>query len=151
MSARFELDEAKAAELLAAQVAQYERWEASRTTEPAELEIGGGYDPRDCYVDAGCDTTAVVTFAWDHGLITGPGVIDFDYYDGDDAGYAWIISLDGPSRLQLSGGFGETRYLGDGSKGTEGALAVLREAVDTANEVLGNLDAYAASVRSERP
>jgi hypothetical protein len=146
MNARFQLDEAKAAGYLAAQVAQFERWEANRGSKPAELEIGSEYDPRD-YNDEGYDTSSVVTCAWEAGLLTGPGVIDFDYYRTEDPGYAWMVTLDGPWRLQLSGGFSETRYLGDGSKGAAGALAVLREAVETANEVLGNLDAYAASVR----
>jgi hypothetical protein len=146
VSTRFELDETKAAEYLAAQVAQFECWEATRGSNPAELEIGSEYDPRD-YMDEGFDTSSVVTCAWEAGLLTGPGIIDFDYYRTEDAGYAWMVTLDGPWRLQLSGGFNETRYLGDGSKGAAGALAVLREAVDAANEMLGNLDGYAVSVR----
>jgi hypothetical protein len=145
-AARFTLDETRVAEWLAAQMAQYERWEAGKATEAPELEIGPGFNPRDDWASDGHDVQSVLYFAHVNGIITGPGSVEFDYVNDGDAGYTWLVYLDGPGSLKLSTYYSPLRNLGDGSEpGAPAALGVLREAVEAANGVLDDLAAYIAA------
>lgn len=143
--ARFTLDETGATEWLAADVAQHERWAAGETSEAAEVEIGSDWNPRDDWTSDGHDVQSVVYFARSNGFLTGPGSVEFDYVNDGDAGYVWLVYLDGPGDLKLSTYYTKLKNLGDGSTGAAGALGVLRHAVSAANGLLDDLDAYIAS------
>lgn len=143
---RFALDEARAAEWLAGEIAQFERWESGASDDPAELEISSGYKPQD--EQDGHDTQSIVYFARVNGFITGPGSIEFDYCaDDSEVGYVWLVYLDGPGTLKLSTTYTKIRYLGSGEArgGAEEALGVLSQAVFEANALLDDLDRYIAA------
>ena len=142
--ARFALDESKAAEWLAADVAKYEAYEAGESSDPAEVEIGPDYDPQEQY--DGHDTQSILYYARANGCVTGPGSVEFDYVDDGDAGYTWLVYLDGPGDLKLSTYYAKMKHLGEGcGKGAPGALGVLRQAVRAANGLLDDLAAYIAA------
>lgn len=150
MTARFELDETKAAGWLAAQMAAYEAWLGGATL--PDLTVDSGYSPaRD---DEGSDTGALVSAACDAGLVAGPGEIGWDYTaDPDGCGYSWLVYLTGPGGVRLTSCYEDMRYLGDADAepGVPAALAVLREAVTEANRLLDGLDAYIAAQTAPQP
>jgi hypothetical protein len=137
--ARFVLDEAKAAEWLAAQIAETERYRGGETSEVPMLELDGGYSPRDDY--EGYNTAELVWTAREAELITGPGEVYYDHSASEgECGYVWLVHLGG---LKLSTFYEKLRHLGaGGDPGAPAALGVLREAVDAANGVLDDLDRY---------
>jgi hypothetical protein len=73
--------------------------------------------------------------------------LDFEYVDDGDGGYYQFVIRIGV-RLKLTSRSEEMRKLGErDATGTAAALAILREAVETANTELYNLDEYVASRR----
>jgi hypothetical protein len=147
---RFTLDEGKAAEWIAANIAQSEQFYGDCSSRAPELEITADYSPATDF-ESGSDTVELVGSARDAGIIAGPGELLFDFLaDSEGVGYAWLLYLGEPGHtLKLSSGYESLHHLGDGSesKGADAAMAVLREAVSTGNRLLDDLDAYVTSVR----
>jgi hypothetical protein len=137
--ARFVLDEARAAEWLAAEIAETERYHGGETSEVPRLELGPGYSPRDDY--EGYNTADLVRAAWEAELITGPGEVYYDHCASEgECGYVWLVHHGG---LKLSTFYEKLKHLGaDSDPGAPAALSVLREAVIAANGVLDDLDRY---------
>jgi hypothetical protein len=148
---QFTLDETKAAEWLAASIAQYESGSDPAAYEAESLaDIGESYEPRD--VDECGSTEEMIANARYAGVITGPGEIEWDFScnrDGE-AGYKWLLYLgdfDAGTRLVLASYYEELRHLGEpDTDGAEAALSVLREAVSAGNELLASLGHYVASL-----
>lgn len=138
--ARFALDQTKAAEFIAQAIARYEDGAQPDDTLP---DIGTSYRPRD-YDEHG-ETFSLVAAARDLGAITGPGSVDFDFCGGDgDVGYTWVTWT---GSLKLASFYEELSHLGDAdAEGAEAAMSVLREAVESANSLLDDLDRYVASL-----
>ena len=142
--ARFTLDEAQAAEWLADEVAQFDRYNKGGTSNPGELEISSTWQPQ----DSAHDTQSVLYFARANGYLTGPGTIEYDdRTDEEEAGYCWLVYLDGPGSLKLSTYYQKIKWLGAGDVrgGADEALGVLRQAVFEANALLDDLDRYIAA------
>lgn len=151
-AARFTLDEERAREWLAHSVTHYETGKCDR--EPActgELaDLGEDWNPR------GTDeeTVTLTTLVYDaqhEGIITGPGRASVEYADTSDeseAGYRWEVWTrpeSGPW-LTLTGHYEKAWHIGEPDlTGADAALAILREAVSTANGVLDDLDRYSAA------
>lgn len=75
--------------------------------------------------------------------------IDFEYVDDSDGGYYYFLIRVGRHRLKLASTAYEMRKLGErGATGTTAALAILDEAVWSANSVLAGLETYTASLPS---
>ena len=71
--------------------------------------------------------------------------LDFEYVDDEDGGYYYFLVRVG-WQLKLASHAYEMRKIdGRDESGVAAALAVLREAVNSANGVLNNLDLYVAS------
>ena len=150
-AARFTLDEDKAREWLAHSVTHYDTGKCDR--EPAckqELaDIGADWDPR----DNDEHTTALTNLVYEAqqaGIIAAPGRTTVEYQDASDeneAGYRWEV-LARPEAgpwLTLNGHYEKAWHIGEPDvTGAGAALAILREAVSTANRVLDDLDRYAA-------
>jgi hypothetical protein len=75
--------------------------------------------------------------------------LDFEYVADDDGGYYYfLVRVGGPCGLKLASHAYEMRKLdGHEEAGATAALAVLREAVRSANGVLQDLDEYVKSHR----
>lgn len=147
---QFTLDETKAAEWLAASIAQHDSGDDPAAYAADSLaDIGEGYEPRD--MDECGSTEEMIANAQHAGVITGPGGIEWDFSlnrDGE-AGYTWQLYLgdyDEGTRVILASYYEEVRHLGEpDTSGAEAALSVLHEAVSTCNELLAHLDRYIAS------
>ena len=137
MTERFTLDEEKAREWIARAI----RGEVAQD----DYEIYEGYCPQEDY-ESGTATEQLVNAAQPD-VITGPGTVEFDFSASTfgDVGYVWVVRPEG-SHLKLASLFAELRHCGDSEakRGEEAALGVLREAVEAANSILDDLDAYIA-------
>jgi hypothetical protein len=144
---RFTLDEAKAQEWLQRAVAAYERTLYGDDPVTGEIlpEITEDWQPGDC--DSDIDICNLVRDAILAGIITRPanGEIDFEYiHDPDEDWYRFLVGF-WPG-LAVASPVTEMRKLADPCvTGADAALAILREAVTTANGVLDGLDEYVAS------
>jgi hypothetical protein len=134
-TARFALDEATAADWLAAQVEQARQFYSGKASEPPGLGIGG-YSPQDDH--EGSKTADLVLAAQEAGFITGPGYVYYDHRVGGGDCHAWLVRIDG---LQLSTFCEKLQCLGS-DLGAAAALSVLRQAVSAANGLLDDLDRY---------
>lgn len=148
-AARFTLDEDKARAWLARAVMAYEGKLDMPAAERDSLpDIDDDYRPQDDYYD-GSQTAGLVYLARLTGVLAGPGAVEFDFStDCDGAGYTWLLYLgaeDTGPELRLADAHEELRHLGNRSaSGAAAALAVLREARDAGNRLLGDLDKYTA-------
>lgn len=135
--ARFSLDEDKARRLLG---------EALTGSTGAQSPIGPDYCPAEGSAYAARN---LIVFAYNAGLITGPGEIGFDYTDDEHGtGYSWMVTLGEAARpLQLVSLYTDISHLGNpAARGRDAALAVLAEARAAANDVLDILDRYASTL-----
>lgn len=95
-------------------------------------------------------TFLLVRAAQEAGALHGPpGVeLDFEYVDDGDGGYyRYILRLADPRPLLLASPPEEMARLGEPDAiGLNAAMAILAEAVETANQLLTDLAAYVAAV-----
>lgn len=157
MRQRFELDEAKAREWLTAAAARSPfgcpRFALDPTWCPACDDDGTGAEE-------------LVTLAQEVGAILQPGPaeylaqIAFLFTGSDDdevvTCYQWVLTVRHPSFLPVTGSAGDMSGLGHDAEGrhqtgVEAGLAVLREAVEQANTMLGWVDRYVESVAARVP
>lgn len=145
---RFALDEDKARKLIARAL----RRNQSGTTGPApdyeSVALAPRWSPRE--VDQEPTVSDLVYAARTCGAITQPAgtEIDFEYQADTDGGmYQWSLYQDGHHGLRFGSAPEEYRRLGDRqARGTAGqAMAILLEAVRSANQVLRDLERYVAS------
>jgi len=151
--ARFTLDQARARTWLRHAVAawmedQYgQEPPAGLGPRPAgELpEIDAGWDPASPGQQD--EIIQLVRRAVASGIIGRPSEdsdLDFEYAADDDGGYYYFL-VRPHRRLKLATHDREMRHVGaPGATGTEAALAILEEAVTSANSVLDDLDGHAA-------
>ena len=119
---------------------------APTATCPGELEISSTWQPQT--YDGGHETQSIIYYARTNGYLTGPGSIEYDdRTDEEEAGYCWLVYLDGPGSLKLSTYYQKIKWLGAGDVrgGADEALGVLRQAVFEANALLDDLDRYIAA------
>jgi hypothetical protein len=144
---RFEFREATARALVARAVRRH----AGAVRQPGQacyedLELEPGWNPRRIYHDEMALAEYLVDQAIAADAIRCPEGMCVDLHcrpDSDGGTYAWRVRVDTGFTLG-SEYWAEMRRLGDGSVGGHGALAVLREAVTAANEILA---AYERSAR----
>lgn len=151
---RFTLDTARAGDWLRHAEAAY-RAAAYDEEPPADLQgpkpegelpgIDSEWNP----VDPGQEDEVflLVRRAVDAGIISAPADadLDFEYVADDDGGYYCFLVRVCGGRLKLASTSYEMRKLGErDATGTAAALAILDEAVWSANSVLANLEKYAA-------
>ena len=142
---RFTMDEGKAREWLKRAVSIWEGTAEDDNGVEDLPEITSDWDPLapDCEVDS----YSLVRTAVNAEVIGTPDGhdIDFEYNDDSDGGYYRFIVGVGPS-LYLASHCTEMRKLGArDTTGLAAAMAILREAVQSANQVLADLDEYVAS------
>ena len=151
---RFSLDAAGAQEWLERAVAKYDyEWgNADAEPEPSDRElpeIGSDWAPRD--YDEASTVYLLVRLAGDHGILAAPEGMDLDYRDSDDSDggyYCFHVGLGEHVYTELASYSEEVRKLGaPDAKGTDAAMAILREAVMKANHALDDLDKYITSRR----
>ena len=86
----------------------------------------------------------------DTAAVSTPSHMDVDIEpvdDGDDWGYRFLLEVRSPSPLTLASPARPISELGqDHTRGISAAIAVLAEAVQMANHLLGQLNAYIAEV-----
>jgi hypothetical protein len=148
MTSRFTLDEGKAAEWVARSIAAYESGTPDGPDEPLATAIYGDWSPSGDG-DESYPTEDLVHQAQEAGIIAGRAGDHVEYEPCTDGGYQWIVYV-GLERmgapLRLASGYSELYHLGGyGAQGAAAALAVLREAVEAANIILDDLDAYVAA------
>ena len=151
-TARFILDETRALPWLACAIEHHESGQTPPEDEHLP-EISEHYCPD--FDDDGAETYSLIAPARDAGIITGPGGTEvyFDYSRSDgECGYVWLMYVNGPGSLKLSTYYAKMRHLGDSGAdtGIQAALAVLNEAVASANELLDDLDAFVSARALER-
>jgi hypothetical protein len=134
-TARFALDEAAAAEWLAAQVEQARHFYSGEASELPGLGISS-YSPQDDH--EGSKTADLVLAAQEAGFIAGPGYVYYDHHGGGGDCHAWLVRV---GELQLSTFCEKLQHLSAGL-GAAAALSVLRQAVSAANGLLDDLDRY---------
>jgi len=151
---RFTLDESAAKAWLQRAVAIHEAWvrsedlpeDAEPRRDGASLpEIGDDWQPLACGNET--DVYNVVRDAADGGIIGRPADhdLDFEYSEDDDGGsYRFIVYIG--TNLALATRSTGMSKLGDGdeARGVAAALAILDEAVASANWALTHLDEYVA-------
>ena len=148
---RFSLDEAKAQEWLQRAVANA-NWTLYRTgSEPEGTdnlpEITEGWHPLSPGNEV--DIFNLVQDAFSADIIVGPDsfAIEFEYNeDSDDGWYRYLISV-GPRLTLASGTWRISMLCDDEARGPAAALAILGDAVASANTALEGLDEYVASRR----
>jgi hypothetical protein len=156
--ARFTLDRARAENWLRHAVAAY-MTETEGAEPPADLEgpepdgelpeISDTWNP----VDPGQENAVflLVERAVAAGIIGKPEDtdIDFEYVDDSDGGYYYFLIRVGNYRLKLASVAYEMRKIGErDATGATAALAILDEAVSSANSVLADLEKYIACLPS---
>jgi hypothetical protein len=149
---RFTLDESKARKWLEKVVAAYE-WdmygEGDEPTRPEGDDLPGiGQDWQAADPGNEDDIYRLVRQAVDGEIIGRPDDkydLDFEYVADEDGGYYYFLVRIG-YRLKLASLACEMRKIdGRDESGVAAALAVLNEAVNSANGVLANLDEYVTS------
>lgn len=94
-------------------------------------------------------TFLLVRAAQETGALRGPpgAELDFEYVDDGDGGYyRYILRLADPKPLLLASPLEEMALLGDPDAiGINAAIAILAEAMDTANQLLTDLATYIAA------
>jgi hypothetical protein len=148
-AARFTLDETRAA-----------RWLARATRQAgggSALDGPGRHDSHLPHIGAGWQpaldrhsgpVAELIHLARDTGIITRPAAwnIGYEYATGPDGpGYRWLlVSSDESLPLILADAFSDSW---PDSAGAEAALDLLRDAVTAGNELLADLERYAAAAR----
>jgi hypothetical protein len=149
-AARFTLDEDAARAWLADGVEADGDFLAHQDADNTLPEIDAEWMP---LLDNTDEITVLIGAALGHGIITHPpGVgVGLDDDSGGD-GYRWLVYLYHgiEQRLILASPFVSQSQVGNATaRGAEAGLAVLREAVASANECLDDLDAYTAARAAE--
>jgi hypothetical protein len=143
---RFTLDEDRAVEWLERAVSVYEGTAADDDDAENLPQITGDWQAADPGNEN--DIFHLVRHAVDTGIIDRPGDnydVDFEYVDDEDGGYYYFLVRIG-YQLKLASHAYEMRKIdGRDEAGVTAAIAILREAVRSANGVLGNLDEYVTS------
>jgi hypothetical protein len=153
LTQRFTLDETRAAAWLARAVTAHDadlRGDTGTPPPGEELpEITTGWEPR-AY---GEENTVylLIRLAADAGVITAPDDMELDFrYSGDDDGGFYCFHVGLGSSVALASYSQEMRKLGDGDAlGTDAAMSILREAVETANYTLDGLAELIAGLRAQ--
>lgn len=148
MATRFELDEAKAAEWLAASMSQ------QIETSPGGdiIQLDPDWQTSDDY--SGETASGIVAAAQSAGVLTSPEhvSVEYGYEDSEDGGSGyWIVNVNvgaADHLLRLTSGYHRAWKLAEGLRGGVAAHRVLRQAVDFGNWMLDDLDAYAAGTRN---
>jgi hypothetical protein len=148
----FTLDEAKAYKWLTRHMTAISK--TGQAASGKEFTAGIGLQWRASDDGAITDVSDLVHDAVTNGYIAcPPGVnVDFDVIadDGDGPGYRWFVTVNrAPAYLTLASLHEEACHLGDphAGPGVSSAFAVLREALDQANLLLAQLDAYTQATR----
>jgi hypothetical protein len=147
---RFTLDEAKAQAWLERTVSVYDGTAEDDSGADELPQISSTWNPME--PDEETEVWRLVRRAVDAGIIgrVGDGLdLDFEYVDdGDGGSYYFLVRVGGSRGLKLASHAYEMRKL-DGARdeltGTASAMAILHEAVGSANGVLHDLDDYVAS------
>lgn len=81
-----------------------------------------------------------------------PAQVEFEYREGGEAGrYQWIVTTPHTPPLRLASDAEDMCDLGDpDARGTEAALGVLKEAVETANQLVADLAAHVAAQQARQ-
>lgn len=145
MGARFELDEARAAEWLAANMGQ------QIESYPGEdiIELDPDWETSDD--SDGSTARTLVAAAVTAGVLTGPAGIEISYeYDveADSGSCHWLVCVSAAGvvpLLRLVAGFHPPHDLAFGLRGAAAMLEVLTVAVAEGNAILDGLDAYVAA------